>query len=106
MLGRKTKRTPAMRLRLLDKDGHSLQTLSPTELKLPEDVVLELSELYFSDPEPCHIHRAAVHKRAVMELMERCPVGERVSIAALNPLQQRCFAGTDAAFLCIEEDAP
>ena len=40
MLGRKTKRTPAMRLRLLDKDGHSLQTLSPTELKLPEDVVL------------------------------------------------------------------
>ena len=106
MLGRKTKRAPAMQLHLLDADGHLLQTLAPAELKLPEDVVLELSELYFNDPEPCHIHRAAVHKRAVMELMERCSAGERVPIAALTAIQQRCFSGTGAAFLCIEEEAP
>ena len=105
MLGRKTKRAPAMRLHLLDADGHPLRTLALAELKLPEDVVLELSELYFSDPEPCHIHRAAVHKRAAMELVERCPAGERVPIASLTALQQRCFSG-EAAFLCIEEDAP
>ena len=106
MLGRKTKRAPAMQLHLLDADGHLLQTLALAELKLPEDVVLELSELYFNDPEPCHIHRAAVHKRAVMELMERCPAGERVPIATLTAIQQRCFSGTGAAFLCIEEEAP
>ena len=106
MLGRKTKRAPAMQLHLLDADGHLLQTLALAELKLPEDVVLELSELYFNDPEPCHIHRAAVHKRAVMELMERCPVGESVPVTALTPIQQRCLAGTGAVFLSIREESP
>ena len=106
MFGKKAKQKAVYRLTLFDADGKALRALPLQTLQLPEPVVLELSELYFSDPEPCHIHRAAVHKRAVMELMERCPVGERVSIAALNPLQQRCFAGTDAAFLCIEEEAP
>ena len=106
MLGRKTRRVPATLLCLLDAEGRPLQTLSPAELKLPEDVVLELSELYFSDPEPCHIHRAAVHKRAVMELMERCPVGESVPVTALSPIQQRCLAGTGAVFLSIREESP
>ena len=106
MLGRKTRRAPSVRLCLLDAEKRPLQTLSPTELKLPEDVVLELSELYFSDPEPCHIHRAAVHKRAVMELMERCPVGESIPVMALSPIQQRWLAGTGAFFLCIREELP
>lgn len=105
MFGKKAKQKAVYRLTLFDADGKALRALPLQTLQLPEPVVLELSELYFNDPEPCHIHRAAVHKRAVMELMERCPVGERVPLEKLTALQQRYFSDPAVAFLCVGEES-
>lgn len=106
MFGKKSKQKAAHSLTLCDQSGAALQTLPLQALQLPEAAVLELSVLYFNDPEPCHIHRAAVHKRAMMELMERCPLGERVPLDGLTALQRRYFSDPAVAFVRITEDAP
>lgn len=61
------------------------------EVPAAGNVVLALGVEYFNDPEPCHIHRSAVHKRAMMELMECCPVETQVAVSSLAAAQRRYF---------------
>ena len=85
------------RITLLDAND-SVLTVCPTgKFALFEAVVLALSREYFNAPEPCAIHHGAVHRRAIMELLERCPAGETASLALLSPRQQTYFADGMAA---------
>ena len=87
---------------LLNAEGAGVRSCPTGEFALPEAIVLQLSEEYFGDPEPCAIHRGAVHRRAMMELMEHCPIGETVAVAALSP-KQRAYFDEEAAAIRIEE---
>lgn len=91
MFNRKNKTRASVRIELLDEGGTVLGAWPAAQFPLPEDVVLALSVEYFNDPEPCHIHRSAVHKRAMMELMECCPVGTQVAVSSLAAAQRRYF---------------
>ena len=91
MFNRKNKARASVRIELLDEGGAVLGAWPAAQFPLPEDVVLALSVEYFNDPEPCHIHRSAVHKRAMMELMECCPVGTQVAVSSLAAAQRRYF---------------
>ena len=82
---------------LLDVDGAALTSCPTGEFALPEETVLRLSVEYFNDPEPCAIHRGAVHRRAMMELMEHCPAGETVRLSELPERQRGYFAPNVAA---------
>lgn len=98
----KASRKAVPRLILSGKDGARLSECPAGEYVLPEKAVLALSVEYFNDPEPCAIHRGAVHKRAMLELMERCPVGSTVSITAL-PAHMHEWFPADAAHVQIVE---
>ena len=73
---------------LLDADGAALNSCPTGEFALPEETVLQ---------------RGAVHRRAMMELMEHCPIGETVAIERLSPKQRSYFAENVAA-VRIEEN--
>ena len=88
---------------LYGADEAVLASCPAAEFALPEETVLALSVEYFNDPEPCSIHRGAVHRRAMMELMEHCPIGETVAIERLSPKQRSYFAENVAA-VRIEEN--
>ena len=85
------------RITLYGADGAALASCPAAEFALPEETVLALSAEYFGDPEPCSIHRGAVHRRAMMELMERCPAGETVRLCDLPERQRGYFAPNVAA---------
>ena len=97
MFGRKNKRKPIPCILLCDGKGAVISSCPTNEFMLPEDVVISLSIEYFNDPEPCHIHRGAVHRRAMMELMEHCPMGETVPVSSLPESQHRYFSAGIAA---------
>ena len=46
---------------LYGADEAVLASCPAAEFALPEETVLALSVEYFNDPEPCSIHRGAVH---------------------------------------------
>ncbi len=91
MFGRKKTPRAAAEIALFDADGVEIARTPVADYALPEDVVIALSVEYFNDPEPCHIHRGAVHKRAMMELMEACPAGARATVSALPEAMRRYF---------------
>lgn len=102
MFGKKKAPRAAARIVLFNAFGTELLACPVGEYALPESVVLALSVEYFNDPEPCAIHRGAVHKRAMMELLERCPVGTSLSLSSLEaPI--RSYFPEEAAVLRIEE---
>ena len=70
---------------------------------LPEREVMRLSIQYFNDPEPCHIHRAAVSQRAFLELMRARLGAERESTAILDA-EQRAWFPDAARFSLWEEE--
>lgn len=100
---RKQRRKAQTQLILLRADGGVLSACPVGEYVLPEKSVLALSVEYFDDPEPCSIHRSAVHKRAMMELMDFCPAGQTASVASL-PAAMRAWFPADAASVRIAED--
>lgn len=102
MFGKKKAPRAAARIVLLRADGTQLVSCPVGEYALPESVVLALSVEYFNDPEPCAIHRGAVHKRAMMELLERCPIGSSVLLSAPD-IPIRAYFPEEAAVLRIEE---
>ena len=53
-----------------DMEGKTLLNCKLTSVPLREDAVLRLSMEFFSDPEPCMIHRSAVMSRMYIELLE------------------------------------
>ena len=85
------------RITLLDANDSALAVCPTGKFALSEAMVLALSKEYFNDPEPCAIHRGAVRRRAIMDLLERCPAGETASLALLSPRQQTYFADGMAA---------
>ena len=85
------------RITLYGADGAVLASCPAAEFALPEETVLALSVEYFNDPEPCSIHRGAVHRRAMMELMEHCPAGQTVRLSELSERQRGYFAPNVAA---------
>jgi len=104
MFGRKKAlRRAAPRLVLLGSGGETLSACPASEYALPEKAVLALSVEYFNDPEPCIIHRTAVHKRAILELMEHCPAGSTVSTSDL-PAYMRGWFPEKTARIQISED--
>lgn len=67
------------------------------ELAVPERVVLALSEKFFGDPEPCHIHRGAVLSRVYSELHQASGDGNGVSIASLPEEMRGCLCAYPGA---------
>lgn len=53
-------------------DGSRLYSGPLCELPIREDVLLQKSEYFFNDPEPCHIHRNAVRIRLTEEIRREC----------------------------------
>lgn len=90
------------RLSLIAADGTVLLSVPVQDMPIPEPCIIELSVLFFNDPEPCEIHRSAVRLRAVAELQAACPIGQEVPIGSLNDFQQRCFADFPAQ--CVRID--
>ena len=76
---------------LYDREGMCLETYVLIDYPLPEDTVRELSIRFFGDPEPCHIHRAAVLSRAMAELMESHSPGVMYPLCSLPEQQRRYF---------------
>lgn len=89
MLIKKHKAIPF--LKLLDESGQIIYESPLKEYRLPENVVLELSNEFYSDPEPCEIHRGAIHMRVYMELLEICPEGATKRISELDERVQSYF---------------
>lgn len=102
MFGKKKKRAKT-RIRVLSDSGEVLFSADAAEFKPPEKVILELSVEFFSDPEPCEIHRSAVCLRAVSELQEALKINETAEIASL-PERLRRFFSENAQTVCIEEE--
>lgn len=103
MFGRKKQRRKAeLQLILLRADDEVLLACPLAEYVLPEKVVLALSTEYFDDPEPCSIHRSAVHKRAMLELMDFCPAGQTAAVASL-PAAMRAWFPADTSAVRISE---
>lgn len=93
-------------LRFTTPAAPPLRPLPPSaEFPLPEEIVLMLSVRYFNDPEPCEIHRAAVQKRAMLELTEVCGTSGPVALEAL-PAEMRAYFPEGTAFVRILEDCP
>ena len=102
MIARKTKLR--YQITLLGEAGEALCQQDLSVFALPEDAVLALSLRYFNDPAPCEIHRAAVHKCAMLELATLCRGRQAVPLEELTPEQRAFFpAGTRA--VRIEERA-
>ena len=97
------KNTTVYTLNLLDRDGKTLYEGPLKEYRLPENAVLELSNEFFSDPEPCEIHRGAVHMRVYMELIDLCASGAPVKIAGLDE-RTRGYFPPDADRVTITEE--
>lgn len=97
------KNTTVHTLNLLDRDGKTLYQGPLKEYPLPEKTVLELSNEFFSDPEPCEIHRGAVHMRVYMELIDLCASGAPVKIAGLDE-RTRGYFPPDADRVTITEE--
>lgn len=92
-------------LTLLGEGGEPLLRQDLAEFELPEAAVLALSVRYFNDPEPCEIHRSAVHKCAMLDLVALCRSQPTVPLEQLTEEQRGFFpAGTRA--IRIEECAP
>jgi len=71
---RKQKKTPPTpsRLQLRDREGNLVFDDRIDRLKIRDDRVIELSILYYNDPEPCFIHRGAVLSRVLGEIEAAC----------------------------------
>ena len=89
---------------LYDQSG-ACGTYALIDYPLPEDTVIELSILFYDDPEPCHIHRAAVLTRAMAELMQGRGIGIKYPVCSLSEEHRRFFAPRVSSF-SIEEEAP
>lgn len=87
---------------LLREDAGELLICPLRDYALPEAAVLRLSMEYFNDPEPCAIHRGAVHKRAMLELRAHCAPGETLSVRTLPVSLRDCFPA-DCVFVQIRE---
>ena len=96
------KRKPVPTLRLFDSAGKPILSVPVADYVMPEETVLALSVEYFDDPEPCEIHRGAVHKRAMMELIGRCG-GSGLAVSELSEGQRRYFPAETARVLITEE---
>lgn len=57
-------------LGFLNKEGEVLFERKLTAIPLKEEAIIRRSIEYFSDPEPCMIHRSAVMRRIFMEFGE------------------------------------
>ena len=103
MFGRKKKsRGRCVMLILFDDTSREIFTCPINEYVLPDEVVLALSVEYFNDPDPCEIHRGAVHNRVMMELMDNCTLGTTYSIADL-PAAMRIWFPVETAFIRLAE---
>ena len=101
MIRRKRKQTKIM---LYDSRGVCLRAYAPIDFPLPESTVRELSILYFNDPEPCQIHRAAVQSRAMAELAQGRETGARYPLNSLPETQQKYFDTDECHAFSIEEE--
>lgn len=105
MFGRKKAvRKRVMTLNLLDSEMNELISCRVSDYQLPEKIVLALSEEYFSDPDPCEIHRGAVHNRVMMEIMDFCPPGITRKLSDF-PEYARAWFPEKTAFVRIAEEA-
>lgn len=103
MFGRKKKsRRQGVMLILLDSSLREISACPIREYVLPEKVVLALSVEYFNDPNPCEIHRGAVHNRVMMELMESCAPGTTRAMEEL-PEAMHAWFPKETAFVRIAE---
>ena len=67
MFGKKKKQENEICVRLGE---HEVYRGTLTDLPLKEEIILEKSEEFFNDPNPCFIHRSAVRVRLLAELEE------------------------------------
>lgn len=103
MFGRKKKaRRKGAVLVLLDGSMREISVCPLREYVLPEKVVLALSVEYFNDPEPCEIHRGAVHNRVMMELMESIAPGSTRPLGEL-PEEMQAWFPAETAYVRIAE---
>ena len=101
MFGRK-KRRGHLCIEVLDARESVLISCGTLEYVLPEDVIIHLSTEYFNDPEPCEIHRGAVHNRVMMELMESIAPGATRPLGEL-PEEMQAWFPAETAYVRIAE---
>ena len=104
MFGRK-KRKADYRIAALDASGAVLCEALSEDFQIPEAATLALSVEFFNDPQPCEIHRAAVRWRALQQLREAVPTGERVPVATLDASLRQLFPEGAQAVLLTEVPA-
>ncbi len=59
-----------MKVRIEDNQGKVLVDQKLLNLPLKDKSIVDLSIVYFNDPEPCMIHRSAVMKRMFSEMYD------------------------------------
>lgn len=79
-----------LHIHLYDRANACVGTYTLMEFPMPEEIIIALSVQYFDDPEPCHIHRAAVLTRAMEELLKDCEIGKQYLVDAL-PAERRLY---------------
>ena len=104
MFGRKkAARKRVMTLILLDGEMKELLSCRVSDYELPEKVVLALSEEYFGDPDPCEIHRGAVHNRVMMEITDFLTAGNTQKLSDF-PKYAHAWFPEGTAFVRIAEE--
>jgi len=77
------RKKPCAFIRLANAQGAVLYDGPIARMAVPESVVLALSNEFFSDPAPCHIHRGAVLSRVFLELRQAAEGLGDVAVASL-----------------------
>ena len=101
----KRKKRIELRLRMWDLSGKVVFDDRLERLRLPDEVILSMSVEFFSDPEPCQIHRGACMSRAFAEIEMAC--AQRRAIGELPGRIKSFFGLYDVHSLCVlrgEED--
>ncbi len=91
MFGIKKKPNEKHFLVLLDSQKNEILRCDRNEFILPEEIVIQLSIRYFDDEEPCEIHRSAVRKRFLMELLPQLDMAADTAIEKLENIDPKCF---------------
>ncbi len=85
-----------------DAHGEALYDGPLEKLDFADELIREMSDEFFGDPEPCYIHQGAIMARIVGELAMKLPPNQSVSCKELPPELRRYLSRYDAASVCLE----
>ncbi len=90
-----------LRFQMWDSEGRTIYDGPLEKLDFSDELIREMSDEFFGDPDPCYIHQGAVMTRITGELEMKLPPNQSVSWKALPPEIRRYLGLYHAASVCL-----